>query len=157
LNNAKNKLFNLIGIGTFLYLSISGFYIMVKDIIRDLLIVLKLGNHYIFWLSELVPLTLFSLTSYFTIRFLIISITQSKLKTEQTFLFFFIGFFATQILQFLYSYYGTDYILIHNSEKFGDYIDCITKDSFYGIASSLISLLKTLIFGIILLILKKIY
>ncbi|TVZ49866.1 hypothetical protein [Olleya sp. Hel_I_94] len=155
MNKLKSELISIIGIGAFTYLSISGFFIMIKDILRDLFIILNTDNALNFWTTEIVIFVLFTITSFLAIKLLFRGIEKSEFKTRKIFITLFIGFFVIQILQFLYSYFGTDYVIENHNEKFRDFYGYLRENSMLGFYSSLIGICKYLMFGIIILIGKK--
>ena len=64
----------------------------------------------------------------------------------------FVVFFVIQIFQFLYSYFGTDYVIENHNENFREFYGFLRENSVLGFYSSLIGICKYLMFGIIILI-----
>lgn len=155
MNITKSELIKIIGIGTFTYLSISGFSILVEKIIRELLIILKTDNTLNFWTTEIIDLALFTFISFFAVKFIIRIIVKSKFELRKIFITMFVGFFVIQILQFLYAYYGTEYVLENFHENFVDFYEYLNGRAILSLYSSIIATCKYLFFGIIILIGNK--
>jgi len=155
LNITKSELINIIGIGTFTYLSISGFSILVEKIIRELFIIIKTDNSLNFWTTEIVDLALFTFISFFTVKFIIRIILKSKFKLRKIFISLFIGLFVIQVFQFLYAYYGTEYVMENYHERFVDFYEYLSGRPMLSFYSSIIATCKYLFFGIIILIGNK--
>lgn len=152
MNKLKSELISILGIGAFTYLSVSGFYIMFKDILRDLFIILKTDYSLNFWTTEIVVLTLFTITSFFAIKLVFREIEKSEYRIRKIFITLFVVFFVIQIFQFLYSYFGTDYVIENHNENFREFYGFLRENSVLGFYSSLIGICKYLMFGIIILI-----
>jgi hypothetical protein len=71
-------------------------------------------------------------------------------------LFALIGFYVLfQLLQFLHTYYGTQYIMENNMAHFKSYYDYLQEKPLYAFYSSVIVYLKYLIFGMLIFVKTK--
>lgn len=155
MNTLKSQLTSLIGIGAFTYLSLSSFYILIKGILRELLIILKTDNAINFWTTEIAVLALFVVTSFLTVKFLVSVIENSEHKVRKLFILLVVAFFVIQILQFLHSYFGTSYVIENHNEKFIAFYDYLRENHIFGFYGSLFGTSKYILFGIIILMERK--
>jgi len=149
--NSKT-LIGFFGIGAFCVLTIIGFSYLVKVILRDMNFVLNTKPILNYWTTELIALVFFGIVSFFSINW-ISKKSESINKNINYTLFSLIGFYVLfQLLQFLYTFYGTQYIMENHMDSLGKYYDYIKEKPFYETYSSLMLYVKYLIFGILIFI-----
>lgn len=119
-----------IGSGIFIFLIASSVKHLVEAVIFDFLLVLKIDHHLNFYLTNLV-----SYSSLFIVLLVLVKRFEKKLKLnfeKKILLELFITYFIIQLLQFLYSFYLSEYLLINYTEKYKlQFIETITNSTFY--------------------------
>lgn len=150
MKKTEKNIIYLLGIGAFLYLGISSFILTIEYAFRDLFIYLGISPNNNFWFSKTIGLLLFGTILIFSIKTIVNSIENTKVY--KIFLLLFCSFFIIQFLQFLYTYFITNYIFEKNIDKTKLYYNEIT----IALYSSYFTTIKYLVFGsIILLTVRK--
>ncbi|MBQ0769616.1 MAG: hypothetical protein KBT58_10005 [Bizionia sp.] len=152
--NNKN-LIGFFGIGAFFVLTIAGFSHLMNVILRDINFVLNTKPNLNYWTTELAILLFFTIVSLLAINWFFNNSESIKANIHQT-LFAIIGFyFLFQLLQFLYTFYGTQIIMENYMENLGNYYDYLEEKPLYRTYSSLLIYIKYLIFGLLVYIKTK--
>jgi hypothetical protein len=119
-----------IGSGIFIFLIASSVNHLVEVVIFDFLLILKVDHHLNFYLTNLV-----SYSSLFIVLLVLVKRFEKKFKLnfeKKILLELFITYFIIQLLQFLYSFYLSDYLFINYTEKYKlQFIETIANSAFY--------------------------
>lgn len=149
----NNKLrTRFLGAGVFSFLTITSISYLIKVLSRDMNILLNTKPQLNFWFTEFITLLIFAITSY-----LLINKVQKSYETIKInkFLIVSIGaFFLVQIIQFLYTFYGTDYVISNYHQSFESYYNYLKENIYLNVYSSFMPFLKHLIF-VVFIFLKK--
>ncbi len=119
-----------IGSGIFIFLSAASIYNLVKTILLDILLILRINHQLNFWITNLISILIFFISFLLLIKWFnkrIKSVYDKKILLQ-----LFVTYVFTQLLQFLYGMFITDYLM----DNFGDnykihYYEAMTSSSFY--------------------------
>lgn len=143
------------GIGAFCILAVSGFSYLIRVILRDANFALNSKPILNYWTTELITLLIFLIVSLSSINWILKNSELIKNNINRT-LFAFIGFYILfQLLQFLYTLYGTQIVMQNYIERFGNYSDFLKENPLYQTYGSLLIYLKYLIFGLLVYVKQK--
>ena len=143
---------NNLGIGAFAFLSILELCGLIEYVTRNLFIVNKTDAKLILWLPEIISLIVFIILIFWIIN------KYSKLTEINTrkALIQVIGiFFGIVLLQFLFTYFGSSYLIDKYPTEFDLYIEGRKGNYILQSYIAYIPILKYLIFGTALLIKKQ--
>lgn len=144
----QSDIITILGIGAFGFLSILEFCSLLEYTIENLLIVNKIEPILIIWLPKIISLILFTII-------LVASIMKVKRATEintrKVLLQLIIVYFLIFILQFLSTYYITDYLIKGYQVAFDSYIKGLEANYELQPYIAAIPLLKYVILAVLLL------
>ena len=152
MKRTKTDFINKIGIGAFAYISISEFCGLIGYIFENILIIAGTGAKTIIWLPEIMNLILFTIIVVWGIKKYSEPIEMDAQKTLK---FLITIFFGILILQFLFSYFGTDFLREKYSIEFENYAKANNGNLMLRGYLAFLPLLQFVILAIILLMNKK--
>lgn len=121
--NAKNNhvvFLHTLGIGAFTLFSIFEFVALLTLLLRDFLTITESDVGLIYLLPEVLSLILFAVVLYFTLIFLV---KKQRLNSRKILTKSIAIFFAIVPVQFLYSFYITDFFRSKYSDAYNLYYD----------------------------------
>ncbi|MBL7560708.1 hypothetical protein JAO71_12945 [Olleya sp. YSTF-M6] len=144
----QSDFINNLGIGAFAFFSILEFCGLIEYIFRNILIINKTDSIMILWLPEIVSLIIFLVLIVWLINKFN---NPTEINTRKVLIKLIGMFFGIITLQFLFTYFGTDYLMEKYPTEFDSYID--GRKGNYELQGyiAFIPILKYVIFGIILL------
>jgi len=141
-----------LGIGAFAYISISEFCGLIEYLFENILIISGIKPITTIWLHEIVSLLLFTMIVIWGIKKYNRPIEIDIQKTLKSLITIFFGIL---ILQFLFSYYGTDFLMEKYSTEFENYAKGNKGSLILRGYLTFLPILQFVILGIILLMNKK--
>ncbi|MCB0410593.1 MAG: hypothetical protein KDD29_10270 [Flavobacteriales bacterium] len=152
MKKTQTDFINKLGIGAFAYISISEFCGLIEYVFENILIIAGTGAKTIIWLPEIMNLILFTIIMVWGIK------KYSKpieMDTQKALKFLIIIFFGILILQFLFSYFGTDFLREKYSIEFENYAKANKGSLMLRGYLAFLPILQFVILAIILLMNKK--
>lgn len=143
---------NKLGIGAFAFISISEFCGLIEYLIENVLIITKTEPKMIIWLPEIISLILFSIIVIWGIKKYNKPIEIDTQKTLNSLIFLFFGIL---LLQFLFTYFGTEFIMEKYSAEFDFYNKANKGSLMLRGYFAFTPILQYAVFGIILLMKRK--
>jgi hypothetical protein len=141
-----------LGIGAFAYISISEFCGLVEYLFENVLIISGIEPLTTIWLPEIMSLLLFT-------TIVVLGIKKYNKLTEidiqKTLKSLIVIFFGILILQFLFTYFGIDFLMEKYSAKFENYAKGNKGSLILRGYLAFLPILQFVILGIILLMNKK--
>ena len=153
MKETNNKVLSHLGIGAFAYLSINKFCGLIEHIIQNILIITQTTSRTVLWLPEVIDLIMFVLL-------IIISINEAyrliKLNSRKILLIFIGIFFGVTVLQILFSFFISSYLMENYTEEFNLYYDA-TRESYelQGYVA-FVPIIKFILFAIIISLKKTV-
>ncbi|MFH4969408.1 hypothetical protein V8G61_14475 [Gaetbulibacter sp. M240] len=141
-----------LGIGAFAYISISEFCGLIEYLFENVLIISGIEPLTTIWLPEIMSLLLFTTIVVWGIK------KYNKLTeidTRKTLKSLIVIFFGILILQFLFTYFGTDFLMEKYSAEFENYAKGNKGSLILRGYLAFLPILQFVILGIILLMNKK--
>jgi len=152
LKRKQTYFINKLGIGAFAFISISEFCGLIEYLIENVLIITKTEPKMIIWLPEIISLILFSIIVIWGIKKYNKPIEIDTQKTLNSLIFLFFGIL---LLQFLFTYFGTEFIMEKYSEEFDFYNKANKGSLMLRGYFAFTPILQYAVFGIILLMKRK--
>lgn len=146
---SNKNLIGFFGIGAFSVLTISAFSYLINVVLVDIHLIINAEPYFIFWSSELLTLLIFSVISFISINYIFEKVEHIKRNLLKTFILTIALYFLFQILQFIYTYYGTPFIIDNYNTRFLSYYDYFNKKPLYQSYSSFMVYVIYVVFGII--------
>ena len=116
----ESDFINNLGIGAFAFFSILEFCGLIEYIFRNILIINKTDSKMILWLPEIVSLIIFVVLIVWLINKFN---NPTEINTRKVLIKIIGTFFGIITLQFLFTYFGTDYLMEKYPTEFDSYID----------------------------------
>ena len=141
-----------LGIGAFAYISISEFCGLIEYLFENILIISGIEPLTTIWLPEIMSLLLFTTIVVWGIK------KYNKLTEidiRKTLKSLIVIFFGILILQFLFTYFGTDFLMEKYSAEFENYAKGNKGSLILRGYLAFLPILQFVILGIILLMNKK--
>lgn len=110
----------ILGIGAFLILSLIEFVGFLEYFIKDLLIVYEFNPKLILLIPELINLISFIIISYILIKKFKI---KGELENKRLLIILIASFFVILIVQFLYTYFITDFLMIKYLSSYSLFVE----------------------------------
>lgn len=150
-NNQIDSIGNL-GIGVFGFLSIIEFSNLIEQISQHTLIITNPSSILTLWLPDIISLIVFSILLIWSIKKVK---TSTKINTRKTVIGSIVLFFGIIVLQFIYSFIGTEFLFNNFSKEFDSYVQIKSANIDLQVYIVFNSILKYLIFAILLLMERK--
>lgn len=141
-----------LGIGAFAYISISEFCGLIEYLFENVLIISGIEPLTTIWLPEIMSLLLFTLIVIWGIKKYN---KTNEIDIRKTLKSLIAIFFGILILQFLFSYFGTDFLMEKYSAEFENYTKGNKGSLILRGYLAFLPILQFVILGIILLMNKK--
>ncbi len=152
MEKTQTDFINKLGIGAFAYISISEFCGLIEYLFENVLIIAGTKPITTIWLPEIMSLFLFTIIVVWGIKKYNRPIEIDTRKTLKSLITIFFGIL---ILQFLFSYFGTDFLMEKYSTEFENYAKANKGSLMLRGYLAFLPILQFVILGIILLINKK--
>ena len=143
---------NKLGIGAFAYISISQFCDLFEYLLENVLIITKTEPKMIIWLPEIISLILFTIIVIWGIKKYSKPIEIDTRKTLNSLIFLFFGILLSQ---YLFIYFGTEFLMEKYSAAFDFYYNANKGSLILRGYLAFIPILQYVVFGIILLMKRK--
>ncbi len=141
-----------LGIGAFAYISISEFCGLIEYLFENVLIISGIKPITTIWLPKIVSLLLFTMIVIWGIKKYNRPIEIDLQKTLKSLIAILFGIL---ILQFLFSYFGTDFLMEKYSAEFENYVKGNKGSLILRGYLAFLPILQLVILGIIFLMNKK--
>lgn len=151
----KKKQVILIGIGAFILGTINGISYLLGIILKHAQIWLSQKPIINFWTTELSVILIFTLLGIISLRWFNQKSDYSEKSLRKYFFIWTVGFFAVQIIQTLYGFFGTEFIIENKFDQFKIYVDAMSGKHLLNSYQSVFVILRYLIFAIIIYIGQK--
>lgn len=151
----KKQIFYLIGIGAFILATIIGFTYFVRVAFRDIQIWFDQEPILNYWITECSLIIVYVLLGIISLRTIKTQKDYSENKLRKIFFLWIIAFIVSQLFQFLYTIFGTDFVLENRLDEFSNYTDFIRKEYLLNSYQSLFAILRYLIFAIMIFVAGK--
>lgn len=149
-NTHPGKHLLIFGAGAFTLTSILGFSFLLNILLRDIFISQQMAPIQNFWITQVVVLLFFTGISWYAIHLAAKALPTTPSTTRKLF-FISVGIFVlSQVLQTLYTIFGSEYIIQKYMVYYIQYFDVINAAPALNTYNSLLILLKYLIFGILI-------
>ena len=141
-----------LGIGAFAYIAISEFCGLIEYLFENILIIAEIGAETIIWLPEVMSLILFTIIVIWGIKKYNEPIEMDTQKTLKSLIAIFFGILT---LQFLFTYFGTDFLMEKYSTEFENYVKANKGSLMLCGYLAFLPILQFVILAIILILNKK--
>lgn len=145
----------LVGIAVFAYLVIIGLNTIIESFTRDINLIINDNIFSIYWIVRVVSYVFTVSAFYYLIKWLNNAIRSDQFLIRKAFFTFFIAFFIIQGLQFVYTFYGTNYVVENHLEKFSEYYNQRDQNVNFNYYDIFFDLAKFATLGVIILKKRK--
>ncbi|GEQ85430.1 hypothetical protein ULMS_09380 [Patiriisocius marinistellae] len=152
---SKKQIIYLIGIGAFILATIIGFTYFVRVALRDLQIWFNQEPNLNFWITEFSLFIVYILLGLYSIRTIKTLENFTEKRLRKIFFLWIIAFIVSQLFQFLYTIFGTDFVLDNRLDEFSNYTDFMRKEYLLNSYNSLFAIIRYLIFAVMIYIAGK--
>jgi hypothetical protein len=154
LKRIQSDFINNLGLGAFAFFSILEFCGLIEYIFRNILIIINTDSKMILWLPESMSLIIFVILIVWAINKFG---KPTEINTRKVLIKLIGVFFGIITLQFLFTYFGTDYLMEKYPTEFDSYIHGRKENYELQGYITFIPILKYVIFGIILMSKKTVH
>ncbi|CAL2078303.1 conserved membrane protein of unknown function [Tenacibaculum sp. 190524A02b] len=153
LKKTQTDFISKLGIGAFAYIAISEFCDLIEYLFKNILIITGTVAKTIIWLPEVMSLILFTIIVILGIKKYNEPIGMDTQKILKSLIKMFFGIL---VLQFLFTYFGTDFLLEKYSTEFDNYAKANKGSLMLRGYLAFLPILQFVILAIILFLNKKI-
>lgn len=145
----KKQIFYFIGIGAFILATVMGFTYFVRVAFRDLQIWFDQDPILNFWITESSLFIVYILLGIFSLRTIKNQTKFSENRLRKLFFIWIVAFVLSQIFQYVYTIYGTRFVLENRADEFSKYSNFMREEYLLESYKSLFAILRYLIFAVL--------
>ncbi|MCK7591179.1 hypothetical protein M0G43_11385 [Subsaxibacter sp. CAU 1640] len=145
----NKQLIGFLGLGAFSALSILSFAYLLQVMIRDANFLMNIEPKLNFWITESLTFLIFIIVSLLFLTWSSQNLETLKKSIKKALVISIATYFLINVFQFIYTFYGTQYIMEKSMENMSDYYDYLKENPLYRTCNSIVVYIEYIIFGLI--------